>query len=59
MIESILIIIILALCYKLYGREAEDDNFELDDLRNENEFLKLKINLLELIIREQMICKKC
>ena len=44
MIESILIITILALCYKLYSRESEDDNFELDDLRNENEFLKLKIN---------------
>lgn len=44
MIESILIITILVLCYKLYNRESEEDNFEVDDLRNENEFLKLKIN---------------
>ena len=43
MIEGILIIIILILCYIIYSKQPEDLS-ELDDLRNENEFLKLKLN---------------
>ena len=43
MIEGISIIIILFLCYFVYKYKPQDDS-ELDDLRNENEFLKLKLN---------------
>jgi predicted Holliday junction resolvase-like endonuclease len=43
MIEGISIIIILILCYIIYNKEPEDSS-ELDNLRDENEFLKLKLN---------------
>ena len=44
MIEGISIIIILILCYIIYSIRQAEDSPELDDLRNENEFLKLKLN---------------
>ena len=43
MIEGILLIVIAGLCYFIYNKEPKDD-YELDDLRNENDFLKLKLN---------------
>lgn len=43
MIEGISIIIILILCYIIYSKQPADSS-ELDNLRDENEFLKLKLN---------------
>jgi len=42
MIEGVLIIIILVLCYIIYNRQPEDSS-ELDKLKDENEFFKLKL----------------
>ena len=44
MIEGISIIIILILCYIIYNIRETEDSSELDNLRDENEFLKLKLN---------------
>lgn len=42
MIEGISIIIILFLCYFVYKHKPQDDS-ELNELKNENEFFKLKL----------------
>jgi predicted Holliday junction resolvase-like endonuclease len=43
MIEGISIIIILILCYIVYSKQPQDLT-DVDKLRDENEFLKLKLN---------------